>query len=41
MKLLKEINLEEDDVFASYDVTALFTSALCDEVVDISMDRAK
>ena len=41
VKLLKEINLEEDDVFVSYGVTALFTSVLCDEVVDIAVDRAK
>ena len=41
VKLLKEINLREDDVFVSYDITALFTSVLCDEVVDITVDRAK
>ena len=41
MKLLKEINLEEDDVFISYDVSALFTSVPCDEVVEIAVDRAK
>ena len=36
VKLLKEINLEEDDVFVSYDVTALFTV-----MVGIAVDRAK
>ena len=40
MKLLKEISLEED-VLVSYDVPALFTSVLCDEVVDIAVERAK
>ena len=28
-------------MFVSYDVTALFTSVPCDEVVDIAVDRAK
>ena len=41
MKLLKEINLEEGDMFVSCDVTALFTSVLCNEVMDIAVDRAK
>ena len=40
-KLLKEINLMEDDVFISYDVTAHFTSVPCDEVVDIAVDRPR
>ena len=41
VKLLQQINLEDDDMFVSYDVTALFTSVLCDEVVYIAVDRAK
>ena len=41
MKLLKEVNQEEDDMFVSYDVLALFTSVPYDEVVDIAVDRAK
>ena len=41
VRLLTEINLEEDDVFVSYDVTALFTSVPCDEVVDVAVDKAK
>ena len=41
VKLLKDISLEEDDVFVSYDVTALFTSVHCAEVVHIAVDRAK
>ena len=36
-KILKENDLEEDDAFVSY-VTALFTSVLCDVVVDIAVD---
>ena len=41
VKLLKEVNLEEDDMFVSYDVLALFTSVPCDEVVDIAVEGAK
>ena len=42
LKLLKEISLEEEDdiVFVSYYVTALFTSVPRNEVVDVAVDRA-
>ena len=41
VKLLKEIDLEEDEEFVFYDVTALFDSDQCDKVVNIAVDRAK
>ena len=41
VKLPNEINPDEDDLFASTDVTALFTSVPYDEMVDIAEDRPK
>ena len=41
VKLLSGIKLEDDDMFVSYDVTALFMSVLCNEVVGIVVKRAR
>ena len=41
VKLLSMIKPEDNDVFVLYDVTALFTSAPCDEVVEIAVKRTR
>ncbi|XP_013411770.1 uncharacterized protein LOC106174656 [Lingula anatina] len=41
VKLLKGITLEKDDTLVSFDVSALFTSVPCDEVVGMCVNRCQ
>ena len=38
--MLQDFMLEEDDVFVSYDVTALFMSMHYNKVVEVAVERA-